>query len=154
MKPEDRYDSLFIIYGDRYHVPWKFLKAQVKQESAFDPDAVNPKTGATGLAQFMPRTWEEWRDAAPGIQNIIDAFKLLDPRDPEDAIKAQAAYMDWLIANTGGGEKALAAYNWGIGNIWKCVKEFGDNWRDHLPEETRDYVAKIMAYYEDYQAKG
>ena len=109
MNADDRYDSLFVIYGDRYNVPWKLLKAQVKQESGFNPDAVNKNSGATGLAQFMPRTWEEWRDATPGIQAEIDKLKLLDMRDPEDAIHSQAAYMDLLIKCTGGGERAMTS---------------------------------------------
>jgi soluble lytic murein transglycosylase-like protein len=152
MNPEDRYDSLFVIYGDRFAVPWKLLKAQVKIESDFNPDAVNPKSGATGLAQFMPRTWEEWRDGTPGIEAIIEHLKLLDPRDPEDAIKAQAAYMDWLIRHAGNGERALAAYNWGIGNLKKCIATHGDSWREHLPEETRDYITKVMAQFQEYQS--
>lgn len=150
MSFDDRYDSLFMIYGDRYHVPWKLLKAQVKQESNFNPDAVNPRTGATGLAQFMPRTWEEWRDGTPGIGPLIDKLKLLDPRDPEDAIEAQAAYMDWLIKVAGTGEKALAAYNWGIGNLQRCIAEHGEAWRDHLPDETKDYIKKIQDRFAEY----
>lgn len=148
----DRYDSLFLIYGDRYHVPWQLLKAQVKAESDFNPDAVNPRTGATGLAQFMPRTWDEWRDGTPGIDEIIDKLKLLNPKDPEDAIQAQAAYMDWLIRVAGDGEKALAAYNWGIGNLRKCIAAHGDAWRDHLPDETQNYLAKIQKQFAAYTA--
>ena len=150
MNSDDRYDSLFVIYGDRYQLPWKLLKAQVKAESDFNPDAVNKKSGATGLAQFMPRTWDEWRDGTPGIGVIIDKLKLLDPRDPEDAIQAQAAYMDWLIGVAGDGEKALAAYNWGIGNLKNCIAEHGDQWRDHLPDETRNYIEKIKRQFEEY----
>lgn len=150
MNSEDRYDSLLVIYGDHHHVPWRLLKAQIKVESDFNPDAANPRSGATGLAQFMPRTWEEWQDGTPGIQEIIDRLKLLDPRDPEDAIKAQAAYMGWLIKVAGDGEKALAAYDWGIGNLRKSIAEHGDAWREHLPDETKNYIEKIMKQFKEY----
>ena len=150
MNSDDRYDSLFQFYGERYVVKPKLLKAQVKVESNFNPDAVNPKSGAVGLAQFMPMTWDEWRDGTPGIQELIDKLKLLNPRDPEDAIHAQAAYMNWLIRAAGDGEKALAAYNWGIGNFKKCLAEHGDAWRDHLPDETRDYIPKIQKQFAEY----
>lgn len=150
MNPNDRYDSLFVIFGDRYNVPWQLLKAQVRQESNFNPDAVNARTGATGLAQFMPKTWEEWLDGTPGIQEIVDKLKLLSPKDPEDAIKAQAAYMDWLLKHAGGSEKALAAYNWGIGNLWRCCAQWGDEWQEHIPDETKDYIEKVIGYYKEY----
>jgi len=152
---EDRYDSLFMIHGDRHSIPWRLLKAQVKIESDFNPDAVNPKSGATGLAQFMPRTWEEWEDGTPGIQEIIGKLKLLDPRDPEDAINAQASYMAWLLKRFEGmqqaGSFALAAYNWGIGNLKKLLAEKGtDNWRAYLPPETDDYVEKVQKQFDAY----
>jgi len=166
MNSEDRYDSLFQFYGEKYSIDdWRRLKAQDKQESAFNPDAVNPGSKATGLSQFMKRTWEEWRDGTAGIQEIPDVdLVMLDPRDPEDAIRAQAAYMAWLMKQFGGNwELALAAYNWGIGNLkralrrgdWKSSAE-GDRpvaptWKSALPPETQNYLVRIVRFYEEYK---
>ncbi len=58
MNAEDRYDSLFQFYAGQKAIDWLLLKAQVKRESAFDPNARSP-VGAVGLAQFMPATWDE-----------------------------------------------------------------------------------------------
>lgn len=149
MRAEDRYDSLFQFYGEKHSVDWLLLKAQVKAESGFDPDARSP-VGARGLSQFMTRTWSEWRDGEPGIQGAIDDQKLIDPRDPEDAIAAQAAYMEWLLDRTGGRlSRALAAYNWGIGNVRRIEgdMDFGAK----IPRETREYIARIDRYYQQYQ---
>ena len=45
--------------------------------------------------------------------------------------------------------KALAAYNWGNGNLDKAIKQYGNNWLSHAPKETQGYVNsinKMMAY--------
>ena len=152
MKPDDRYDSLLQFYGEKHGVNWRFLKAQLKQESAFDPDAKS-RAGARGLAQFMRRTWEEWKDGSPGIQDAppIDLV-MLDPRDPEDSINAQAAYMAWLLKLFDGAfEIALAAYNAGPTFVRKLA--WADGYRSiaaRLPKETRIYVPRVMGYFSSY----
>jgi soluble lytic murein transglycosylase-like protein len=172
---ENKFDSLFKQYGEEFHIDSLLLKAQVKQESNFNPNAVNKISGAKGLAQFMDKTWEEWCDLVPGIQTTIDHY---DPFNPSQAIRAQAAYMEFLVKLIDKKltqtltEKdyifhwALAAYNWGIGNILgRVVKnkikmgmiqfakfnyEFADK---YLPKETANYVKQIMKYYCEYQQK-
>jgi soluble lytic murein transglycosylase-like protein len=154
MNPEDRYDSLFRFYGEAAGVDWRLLKAQVKAESDFDPDA-RSRVGAAGLAQFMARTWDEWRDGTAGIQYDTPSVDLvmLDPRDPEDAIRAQAAMMAWLFRTVGGVlAEALAAYNWGIGNLRRLKMDHPASWRSELPIETRNYIARIDRFYADYRA--
>lgn len=144
MKARDRYDSLFQYYAGSHGLEWQLLKAQVLAESSGDPDALSP-VGAKGLAQFMDRTWEEWRDGTPGIQELPAAnLVLLDPRDPEDAIRAQAAYMAWLLKSFSGQYVlALAAYNWGIGKVKRALAEHGFD-SSRFPQETRDYLWRVM----------
>lgn len=152
MKAEDRYDSLFRFYGEKEGVDWRLLKAQVRAESAFNPDAKS-WVGAKGLAQFMDRTWEEWRDGTPGIQAPPQNLVLLNPNDPEDAIAAQAAFMRWLARLpfvAGDVEKALAAYNWGPGRVRLAVGKYGASWKNHLPEETTDYIGRIASFLAAY----
>src|ERR1035437_9744843 len=91
---ENKFDLLFKKSGEEFHIDPLLLKAQVKQESNFNPLAVNRISGAKGLAQFMDRTWEEWCDLVPGIQKSIIKY---DPFDPSQAIHAQSAYMAFLI---------------------------------------------------------
>ena len=172
---ENKYDSLFQQYGKEFHIDPLLLKAQVKQESNFNPNALNKISGAKGLAQFVDKTWEEWCDLVPGIQKNIDHY---DPFNPDQAIHAQSAYMSFLaklidqkLSQTLTDKDylyhwALAAYNWGIGNIMgRVVKgkvkmgmiqfskfnyEFADK---YLPAETSNYVKQIMKYYCEYQQK-
>jgi hypothetical protein len=47
--------------------------------------------------------------------------------------------------SSGDYSKALAAYNWGPGNVDKTLQAYGNDWRNHLPAETSNYVASIMA---------
>jgi soluble lytic murein transglycosylase-like protein len=172
---ENKFDNLFNQYGLEYHIDPLLLKAQVKQESNFNPNAVNKISGAKGLAQFMDRTWEEWCDLVPGIQKTIIQY---NPFNPDQAIHAQSAYMSFLkkiieqkLVQTLSDKDylmhwALAAYNWGIGNIiGRVVKgkvkmgmiqfakfnyEFAEK---YLPKETSNYVIRIMKYYCEYQQK-
>ena len=40
---------------------------------------------------------------------------------------------------------ALAAYNWGPGRVQNAVEKWGDNWLDHAPAETQNYVLSILS---------
>lgn len=140
---ESRYDILFKIYGDRYLVPWMILKAQVKAQSGFDPTKISA-AGAQGLAQLMPTVWEKWSKKLK-MENT-------SPFDPRSALECQAAYMGWLIDQTGSGEKALAAYKLGLGKLSQCIEEHGKEWREHLPDETAAYITRVIAYFEEYRS--
>jgi membrane-bound lytic murein transglycosylase D len=148
MNAKQRYDSLFQFYAEQSAIDWNLLKAQAIAESALDPDAIS-KVGAKGLAQFVGKTWEEWKDGSPGIQPPKDIdLVLLDPRDPEDAIRAQAAYMAWLLKMYNGDRRlALSAYNWGIGKLNRLIeKKHSSDFSKllpSLPSETRTYVKRI-----------
>ena len=141
MHPHDRYDSLFVYYSYARGVDWMLLKAQVKAESAFKPTAVS-SAGAMGLSQFMPGTWDEYASG--------------DPFNPELAIEAQSKYMTRLLAMFNNDIKlALASYNWGQGRVRLRLKRHNaQTWEEiepYAPQETQDYVRKIIDYYTEYQ---
>lgn len=149
MNAADRYDSLFRYYAEKHGLDWLLLKAQAWQESRFNPDAQSP-VGAKGLSQFMDRTWLEWRDGSLGIQEQPPK-QSLSPFDPEDAIRSQAAMMAWLLRIFSGAiPKALASYNWGIGNVLKIARQGQSLPLARLPAETSDYIQKILAKYNEY----
>jgi soluble lytic murein transglycosylase-like protein len=126
---ENKYDSIIITYAASNSLDWLLLKAQIKQESRFNPSAVS-KVGAKGLAQFMPSTWQEWGQG----QDIYS---------PAANISAQARYMAYLVKQFNGDtDKALAAYNFGIGNVKRARP-----W----PKETQNYVRLIKMYYNQYK---
>jgi hypothetical protein len=105
----------------KYGLPVGMLASIMRAESGGDPMAVSKK-GAMGLYQFMPATAREL-----GI----------DPLDPAQATEGAGRYLSQLYDQTKDWPKALAAYNWGIGN----VKEKG---LAAAPEETQKYVPKVL----------
>lgn len=95
----------------------------------------NPHTGARGRYQIMPATG---RDPGYGVRPLQDDSE-------EEHRRFATEYLSALIdAFDGSIEKALAAYNWGPGNVMRA----GDNWQDVAPAETRNYVPSVMSHYE------
>lgn len=103
----------------------RLIRAIIKVESAGNPRAVSPK-GAMGLMQLMPET--------------ARSLGVKDPFDIKENIQAGARYLKSLIDRYHGNvELALAAYNWGPGNLEKSTKS--------MPLETVQYVAKVKKYW-------
>lgn len=109
--------------------------AQMKQESLNNPTARSNK-GAYGLMQLMPATAREWEKKLGLPSGSTDT-------NPAANEQVGRAYMDHLIQRYGGNTAdALAAYNWGMGNVDRWIKN-GRNMAA-LPKETRDYLTKIL----------
>jgi membrane-bound lytic murein transglycosylase D len=111
-------------------------------ESGFQPQVVNGSSGAGGMWQFMPFR------GAYGLER--NGF--FDERfDPEQSTIAYAKYMKELHNQFGDWYLAMAAYNWGPGNVQRAVARTGyaDFWQlyrlNALPAETRSYVPGIIA---------
>jgi membrane-bound lytic murein transglycosylase D len=114
---------------------------QAVAESGFQPQIVNGRSGAGGMWQFMPY-------GAYGLNRN----GWYDERfDPEKSTHAYARYMKVLYAQLGDWYLAMAAYDWGPGNVQKAVERTGyaDFWelyhRNALPQETKNYVPIIIA---------
>ena len=71
--------------------------------------------------------------------------------DPEKSTRAYARYMKFLYDQLGDWYLAMAAYDWGAGNVQRAVQKTGyaDFWelykRHNLPGETQNYVPEILA---------
>lgn len=116
----------FGVLEGKYGLPAGLLSSVAGTESGGDPFAVSPK-GAKGPFQFMDGTARDL------------GLKGMDVYDPHKSANAAARYLRYLLDATGGDlEKALASYNWGLGNVQK-------KGMDNLPSETRNYVPKVMA---------
>ena len=98
-------------------------------ESHGDPNAVSP-AGAQGLLQTMPKTFYSLGGT--------------NPFDPQQSWRIGRKYLKQLLGRYHDTEKALAAYNWGPGNLDADIRQRGDNWRDGLKKETRDYIPRVM----------
>jgi soluble lytic murein transglycosylase-like protein len=118
----------------QYGVPPDTLARLLWQESRFREDIIFCQTlssaGAQGIAQFMPAT-------AADVANQIGYF---DPCEPYGSIIAASYYLFTLYRQTGNWLDAVAAYNWGIGN----VMQFRSGADMTVPQETRDYTAAIL----------
>lgn len=93
--------------------------------------------GAEGLTQVMPRTGV---DPGYGVKPLKDKSKEEYKRFGRDYLKAMLNEFDDDY------EKALAAYNAGVGNVKFAIEKGGKKWKDHLPkkEETLPYIEKIL----------
>lgn len=107
----------------KYSLPAGLLTRMAEIESGFRTDIISGATtssaGAVGLMQIVPK----WH---PGV----NAF------DPLESIDYAGRYVRNLYDQLGTWVEAVAAYNWGIGN----VKNYG---LESMPAETRNYVQKI-----------
>lgn len=109
-----------------YNLPAGLLRSVALTESRGDQFAISG-AGAQGLFQFMPGTARDM-----GLRGN-DVF------DPVKSAEAAARYLSMLLQNNGGDlSKALASYNWGIGNVQKYGMAL-------MPQETRQYIPKVLS---------
>lgn len=116
--------------------------AMIRQESGFDLDVIQGRrdspAGARGIAQLMPVHWAA-----------------VDPLDPPAALRYAAGYLRRLIERyqerlgtpAAALRAAVAAYNWGPGNVDRAIARLGAAWEEapELPDETRRYLAAVLA---------
>jgi membrane-bound lytic murein transglycosylase D len=114
---------------------------QAVAESGFQPQSRNGRSGAGGMWQFMPGD----AFAPPRSAWYDQRF------DPEQSTRAYARYIKFLYKQLGDWYLAMAAYDWGAGNVQRAVQRTGyaDFWelyrRNVLPQETKNYVPIILA---------
>lgn len=116
------------------------IQAVIEQESGGSATAQS-KAGAKGLMQLMDATGKEWH-AILGIEDTYDPF------NAQQNEKIGTAYLNWLLKEFDHDiQFALAAYNYGIGNIKKLIKRRGESFENiepYLPTETRHYVRSVL----------
>ncbi len=111
-------------------------------ESAFNPQAVS-SAKAAGMWQFIPSTGKQYELA----QNRF----LDDRRDVLRSTRAAMDYLQRLYTMFGDWHLALAAYNWGEGNVQRAINRNiaagrGTSYEElNMPQETRQYVPKLQA---------
>ena len=135
-------DYFFPIFENalqKYNVPLE-LKYIPVIESALNPRAKS-RVGATGLWQFMFNTA---KDLNLKVNSYVD-----ERMDPIKSSEAAAKYLSELYARFNDWNLAIAAYNYGPGNIRRAIKASGYsnfwNLRGYLPKETANYVPSFIA---------
>jgi soluble lytic murein transglycosylase-like protein len=119
-------DAAIDAAATRHNVDPSLVRAVIKVESNFNPNAVSRK-GAMGLMQLMPQTARQL--------NVVNPF------DPEQNVDAGVRHLKKLMESYGGDVNlTLAAYNAGAGAVARSagIPHFG---------ETRNYVKRITKLY-------
>jgi hypothetical protein len=112
--------------SETYGVDQDLIRAVIMAESNFQVMSTSPK-GAKGLMQLMPETAVE--------MGVTDSY------NPVENIMGGTRYLKGLLNRYQGNvPQALAAYNWGMGNVEK--------YPDRLPRETREYIARVTKEYQ------
>jgi hypothetical protein len=121
------YDRMILRHSEVHGIDPSLVKAVVKAESNFNPNAVSQK-GAQGLMQLMPDTAKLMR---------VD-----NPFDPEENIKGGTRYLRYLGDTFRGDlELMLAAYNAGPTKVI-------ENKMSVPPiEETRNFIKRVKYFY-------
>ncbi|CAH2780832.1 MAG: Membrane-bound lytic murein transglycosylase D [uncultured Caballeronia sp.] len=111
-------------------------------ESAYNPQALSVAKAA-GMWQFVPGTGRDY--------NLKQNMFQDERRDVLASTSAALDYLSRLHDMFGDWDLALAAYNWGKGNVQKAIAKneaMGlptDYQSLRMPNETRNYVPKLQA---------
>ncbi|MEE4608434.1 MAG: lytic transglycosylase domain-containing protein [Desulfobacteraceae bacterium] len=128
--PPNRYDAIIAEAAQRHGVPQALIKAVIKAESDFDPQAVSGR-GALGLMQIMPAN--------------LEVLAVADPFNPHENIMGGVRYLREMLERFNQNlQLALAAYNAGPGAVeqYRTIPPF---------PETQRYIQKVLHYYRLFQ---
>ena len=134
--------------AEKYDVPMARIYAVIQTESSFRPTVVS-KSGAVGLMQMMPATYEE-QCAKRGQR-----YDPEDLKDPSVNIDYCTEYLRYLYDLTGSWDTAHLAYHAGIGTVRGWLKDkacSSDGVTVHtIPrEQSKIYLERINAAYQAY----
>lgn len=144
------YSEYVEVYSKEKDIDPLLVYAIIKAESNFDKDAKSNK-GACGLMQLMDETAKEVAQ-----NTVIEYESGLTLYNPEKNIALGIAYFKDLQSHFKNDGLALAAYNAGIGNVDKwikqgIIKEDGSDLENIPYKETNMYVRKILKDYRIYK---
>ena len=99
---------------------------------------INGKSGATGIAQFLPSTWNWLKE-----KNILPEYFSITNENHQRA--AQRFYMNYLAQQDYGIDYdktrlAIASYNVGKTRVMKLIKLHGQQWEEYLSPNAQKYI--------------
>ncbi|MFH0860614.1 MAG: lytic transglycosylase domain-containing protein [Candidatus Altiarchaeota archaeon] len=147
-------------YAKDFKVDPLLVLATMRTESNFKPDAIS-KAGARGIMQVMDATAKEWWTKHG--YNVEE----LDPHNQDHCMRIGAGTLSWALQDIRWIEElpdererlrfALAVYNAGYGNVREAVNNAGGRvdyaaaHRYFPKQETKDYVPKVLGFYDRYR---
>ena len=167
-----QYETYVEKYSEENNLDKYLVYAVIKVESNFKPEATS-SAGAIGLMQLMEETAVErlnvisYNENSSNENNLLNAASINeetdssepdnnDLYDPETNIKIGTSYLAYLIELYDGNiVLALTAYNAGLGNVEKWIKDGiikadGSDIENIPYKETENYVRKILNSYQMY----
>lgn len=143
------YRSIVEKYSSEYGVDPLLVIAVIRAESKFIPQSQSHK-GAQGLMQLMPET-ANWIAESLGE----DDFSQSELKKPEKNIQYGTWYLASLQKEFKNITLVLAAYNGGRGHVNEWIRsqqlDLANLRQEDIPFlETREYVKRVMQYYEKY----
>lgn len=117
----------------KYGISESLILAVIKQESDFDSTCTS-SVGASGLMQIMPGNYSH--------------LGISDPYDVDQNVNGGTKLLrEYLDKYNGDIQMALMAYNGGPGTMQRRGVTSSDDLYK-MPEETQNYVPKVMGYYQ------
>lgn len=164
------FDPIIRLCADKYNIDKKLIKAIIKKESDFNPNVINPYSGATGLMQIKPEA--AGADVYKRILNRFGQPSRSDLKDPALNIEVGTAYITLLAQYLAGIQNPtslefciISSYNSGAGavlevfsydrkkaveviNSMSSAEVYETLTTEHPRAEARDYLKKVLAYKE------
>jgi membrane-bound lytic murein transglycosylase D len=136
-----RYLYHIVVEVDERHMPTEIALLPMI-ESAYNPNALSTSR-ASGIWQFIPSTGTHY--------GLKQTFWFDSRRDVIAGTEGALTYLSKLHGDFNDWQLALAAYNWGEGNVARAIAANqkkglpGDYASLKMPDETRNYLPKLQA---------
>ncbi len=148
------YDRIIRSAAMRHNVDDNLIKAIIKQESQFNPNA-RGRAKEIGLMQITPSAAKDWEIAHR--RDLLSEGSLFDP---QINIEIGTWYLGNAIRQWRGRKEvvimALIQYNAGRSRALKWDEEFrGRNMLDNIPfQSTRNYIRNVLKYHTEFTNQG
>ncbi len=134
--------------AEAYKIDPYLVAAVIETESNWNPN-VRSSSGAEGLMQLMPATAQDMID-----KGYVDgdAYSVDDLFEPDVNIMFGCAYLRYLLDYYDGAlDRAIAAYNAGIGNVEGWVDQDTALHNAITFPETQAYLVRVLNSYNRYE---
>lgn len=143
-----KYEEQIASSASAHGVDPYLVAAVIETESGWDP-AAESSQGARGLMQLMPETAQDMVD-----KGLVDGalYSADDLEDPAVNIEFGSAYLAYLITYfNGSADRAIAAYNGGMGNVDDWVRQDTSLHNAITFPETQAYLIRVNNAHDRYR---